>query len=57
MPVLGPIMPPLLRVKVTVTLGVNWQGRKIYHSPLSTVKVKNGEATPPLFPTSSWRGA
>jgi hypothetical protein len=40
-----------------LSLGVKQPGREADHSPSSSAEVKNGEAIPPLFHTSSWRGA
>jgi hypothetical protein len=40
-----------------LSLGVKWPGREADHSAPSSVKVKNAYSLPPLYNTSSWRGA
>jgi hypothetical protein len=54
---LEPTQPPIQWVPGALSPGVKQPWREADHSPLFSVEVKNGGGIPPLFHTSSWRGA
>jgi hypothetical protein len=56
-PALGPTQPGIEWVPGALSLGVKRLGREANHSSLSSAKVENAGAIPPLPHTSSWHGA
>jgi hypothetical protein len=56
-PALGPTQPPIQWVLGAHSLGVKRLECEIDHSPLSSAKIKNGGAIPPIPHMSSWQSA
>jgi len=55
---LGPTQPPIQWVPGTLSLELNWPGREAYHSPLSSLEVKECVELYRHFPNMfAWRGA